>query len=148
MDALNKVNIPVNQWKNRTYSYLAAISTTLILKFTFEAASRHDWYLDDVSVKDPLSTEMLINNDFESSPSLTGWTIGYNSSCVSICGISNTQAHSLSKAYYTSCDSKTTWISQSFAAIGGQVYTITFWIYLEYSNGGGADAPTVVVKMN
>ncbi len=78
-------------WTQATYSYLATISANLTLTFAFQTNNNDNWYLDDVSVKDPTSVEMLTNNDFESAPLLTGWTTGSTGSCTGQSGISTTK---------------------------------------------------------
>ncbi|CAF1299305.1 unnamed protein product [Adineta steineri] len=110
---------------------------------------RHDWYLDDASVKDPSSVEMLTNGDFESSPTLTGWTTGSGGSCGSTPSISSTYSHSSSQSYYVGCSSGSgsAGISQSFSAISGVTYTISFWVFL-YKTHNGSDQPVLDVTMN
>ncbi|CAF1191296.1 unnamed protein product [Adineta steineri] len=132
-------NITADQWILITCSYLAAISDNLTLEFTFDIGHHSIWYLDDISVKDPTSVEMLTNGNLEASPALTGWSI------VSCGAISTAQSHSSSHSYCVTCDPGS--ISQSFAAIGGQVYNVTFWIYL-YPGPGAPYGPTVTVTMN
>jgi hypothetical protein len=83
--------------------------------------------------------EMMINGNFESIPSLIGWTSGSSGSCSSNSGISSTYYHSSNKSYCDKCSSSNTWINQSFAAIGGQAYNVTFWLYLYVSGPGGGD---------
>ncbi|CAF4257135.1 unnamed protein product [Adineta steineri] len=93
---------------------------------------------------------MLANGNFESSPTLTGWNAGSNISSGS-CGstsanISSTYSHSSSRSYYVGCSSGSgssivsAWISQSFSALSGAIYTISFWVYLDKIRGGTDDA--------
>ncbi|CAF1412283.1 unnamed protein product [Adineta steineri] len=123
------------------------------------ATNRYGWYLDDGSVKDPLSVEMLTNGNFESNPTLTGWNTGSNGSsgtCVpTTANISSTYSHSSSLSYYVGCSSGSgapssygfAWISQSFSALSGAIYTISFWVYLDKIRGG-ADDPVLDVTIN
>jgi hypothetical protein len=136
-------------WTPCTYSYLATTSTNLTLQFTFQTNNKCTWYVDDVSVQDPTPTEMLTNGNFENSSSPTGWTTGSSATCASQYGITSTEYHSPSQCYYDKCDGETIWISQSFTAIGSQVYNITFWYYFTCSNGVGSNNPIEMdVTMN
>ncbi|CAF4363896.1 unnamed protein product, partial [Adineta steineri] len=92
--------------------------------------------------------EMLTNGDFETMPSLTGWSIGPSGACTSASGLTTSVVHSPSQSFFVKCSSSI-WIAQSFAAIGGETYNITFWLYMDHSSGnGGSLNPTVVVTMN
>ncbi len=146
--SLNTTNTSPGTWTQATYSYLPTISANLTLTFGFQTNDKDTWYLDDVSVKDPTSVEMLTNGDFESSPLLTGWTTGSTGSCTGQFGISNAQSNSPTHSYYDTCDGQTTWISQSFSAIGGQVYNVTFWYYYYYHNGGNGSPVQFTVNIN
>ena len=123
-----------------TYSYLAASSRNLTLKFIFQNDNKHNWYLDDVSVKDSTSAEMMTNGNFENSSSLTGWITAGPGSCSSF-GVSTTTFYSSNHSYYYQCGSQTAWIYQSFAAISGQIYNVSFWSYC-YRTGPGNGAGT------
>ncbi|CAF0797595.1 unnamed protein product [Adineta steineri] len=138
--SIDQNNITATQWTLYTCSYLAPISTNLTLQFTLDVGHKGDWYLDDISVKDPTSVEMLTNGNLEASPALIGWSTGSGGA------ISTAQSHSSSHSFDVSATSS--WIAQSFAAIGGQVYTVTFWLYLNPSPGNSGGNPTVVVTMN
>ncbi|CAF0802141.1 unnamed protein product [Adineta steineri] len=140
VNSIDKNNITNNTWTLFTCSYLAAISDNLTLQFTLDVGHKGDWYLDDISVKDPTSVEMLINGDLEASPALIGWSTGSGGA------ISTAESHSSSHSFDVPTTSA--WIAQSFAAIGGQVYTVTFWLYLNPSPGGSGGEPSVVVTMN
>jgi hypothetical protein len=136
-------------WTACTYSYLATTSTNLTLKFLFQTGNKHDWYLDDVSARNSTLTDMLTNGDFESTPSLNGWTSGSSGSCSSNSGIYTTTYHSSSHAYLHGCGGTNTWIYQSFAAIGGQTYNITYWIYYDRTGPGvGSGTDLLIVTMN
>ncbi|CAF1251946.1 unnamed protein product [Adineta steineri] len=103
-------------------------------------SNKHDWYLDDVSVKDPSSVEMLTNGDFESSPTLTGWNTGSGGA------ISSTQSHSSSHSFYVSFNS--VWISQSFNALSGVIYNVSYWIYFERTSNGNDPTAVLDVTIN
>ncbi|UJR19980.1 hypothetical protein I4U23_023114 [Adineta vaga] len=118
-----------NQWIIYTLSYQAKISTNVTIKFYFQASAKYYWYLDDVSIKDPFSNEKITNNKFENSPSLTGWTSGYSTFCPLSVGSSSSEYHSSNKSYYNSCGMGSSWISQSFTVLNGQIYNVSFWLY-------------------
>ncbi|UJR20280.1 hypothetical protein I4U23_023411 [Adineta vaga] len=131
--SLSRSDISVDTWTLCTYTYTATVSGSVTLTFTLNIGNKHDWYLDDVSVKDSTLVEMLINCDFESS---------YGSSS----GISAAFVHSESRAYFDKCNSQTS-ISQSFSVTGGHVYSVTFWIYLDQT-GPGHSTPSLIVTIN
>ncbi|CAF1376623.1 unnamed protein product [Adineta steineri] len=141
--SLSDSSLIADQWILFTRSYLAAISANLSLQFTFAPGNKYNWYLDDISIKDPTSGEMLTNGNLEASPTLTGWSTSGSGGA-----ISSAQSHSSNHSFYAT--SNTPSISQSFAAIGGQVYNVTFWLYLDDSKATGSSGgtPTVVVTMN
>ncbi|CAF1162415.1 unnamed protein product [Adineta steineri] len=138
--SIDQSNITGTTWKLFTCSYFADISANLTLQFTCTVGHKGDWYLDDISVKDPTSVEMLTNGNLEASPALTGWSTGSGGA------ISTAEYHSSGHSFDVS--DTTAWISQSFATIGGQVYTVTFWLYLNPSPGSSGGDPTVIVTMN
>ncbi|CAF4055322.1 unnamed protein product [Adineta steineri] len=146
--SLSGTNLSSNAWAPYAYSYLASTSANLTITFTFQGTNKNNWYFDDASVKDPTLVEMLTNGDFETMPSLTGWSIGPSGACTSASGLTTSVVHSPSQSFYVKCSSSI-WIAQSFAAISGETYNITFWLYMEHSSdNGGSLNPTVVVTMN
>ncbi|CAF3981197.1 unnamed protein product [Adineta steineri] len=149
VNSIDTHNISDNAWTLFNCSYMPAISGSLTLNFTMTVTGRHNWYLDDASVKDPSSVEMLTNGDFESSPTLTGWNTGPSGSCGSTVTISNIYSHSSNHSCYGTCSSGSgsAWISQSFSAISGVLYTIRFWVYLDQTHNG-SDSPVLAVTMN
>ncbi|CAF0942286.1 unnamed protein product [Adineta ricciae] len=123
-----------NIWNLNFYSYRAMTSTTVTVKFTFQAASGCQWYIDDVSILDPAGNERLINGNFEAPSSLSGWSTGYSGFCTFTYGSTSNQYHSTSHSYYSSCSTGTTWISQSFAATSDKIYNVSFWVYFNPSS--------------
>ncbi|CAF1236907.1 unnamed protein product [Adineta steineri] len=103
---------------------------TVTIKFTFQTTFNYIWYLDDVSVRDSSLIEKTTNGNFESLPSLTGWTTGYSGFCSFGSGISSLAYYSASKSYSDSCSLGSTWIYQSFTVTNGQSYNVSFWFYL------------------
>ncbi len=100
--------------------------------------------MDDVSVCNSSSVELLINGDFESTPVTAGWMAGPVGSCGSSAGDDYSGCHSSNQCYYDACDGANITISQSFAATAGEDYNITFWYYHHNEAGGGSNP----VRMN
>ena len=89
-----------------------------------------NWYLDDVSVYDG-GTQMLVNGGFESG-SLSPWVVTLpNGPCLfgsphgQVC---NTLSHTGSYDYCDGCNTVADEVSQSFMAIAGSTYVISFWL--------------------
>ena len=147
LDTVADSAITDNVWVTRTYSYLAPTTMTLTLTFVFQNDNKHDWYFDNASVVDSSSTEKLTNGNFESSSTLTGWSASVAGSCSSY-GVTTTGYYIGVRAFYTSCESKLVTLSQSFSAIDGQVYNITFWFYRrQTSPGGGSGTNQIDIYM-
>ncbi|CAF3744446.1 unnamed protein product [Adineta steineri] len=119
-----------NLWTFCSYSYVANRTGTVTIKFTFQTTLNYVWYLDDVSVRDSSLIEKTTNGNFESLPSLTGWTTGYSGFCTFGSGINSLVYYSASKSYSDSCSLGSTWIYQSFSVTNGQSYNVSFWFYL------------------
>ncbi|CAF1299212.1 unnamed protein product [Adineta steineri] len=102
-------------------------------------SDKHDWYLDDVSVRKSTLVEMLTNGGFESSPTLTGWNTGSGGV------ISSAQSHSSSHSFYAS---SSTSISQSFSAISGVIYTVSYWVYFDKISPGNDNNAVLDVTMS
>ncbi|CAF0761904.1 unnamed protein product [Adineta steineri] len=142
--SLSGTNLSSNAWAPYAYSYLASTSANMTITFTFQGTNKNNWYFDDASVKDPTSVEMLTNGDFETMPSLTGWSIGPSGACTSASGLTTSVVHSPSQSFYVKCSSSIR-IAQSFAAISGETYNVTFWLYMEHSGGNsGTTNPTYI----
>jgi hypothetical protein len=107
-----------------------------ILIFGFSITSTGYNYLDDVSVVDSSapSIELLNNPSFENSTlNITGWTTwcGNTTQCGGGGGfpgriITNSSCHS-GYCYFDRCRTNYDYLSQSFNATIGTVYTISFW---------------------
>ncbi|CAF3829498.1 unnamed protein product [Adineta steineri] len=139
LNSLSDKNMNDNTWTLFNCTYMSAILGNLILKFTMTTSNKHDWYLDDISVKNSTLVEMLTNGDFESSLTLTGWNTGSGGA------ISSAQSHSSSHSLYAS---SSTSISQSFSTISGVIYTISYWVYFEKTSNGNDPSAALDVTMN
>ncbi len=120
-------------WTQVTINY-TAISTSPTLIFGFSTGATPIAYLDDVSVVDTVapSVQLLDNPSFENiTVNITGWT----SACatVAVCNsgypgkITNAGCHS-GNCYIDHCHQpEIDYLMQSFDAIIGHIYTISFW---------------------
>jgi hypothetical protein len=107
------------------------------LTFSFEASLNDYWCIDDVSIQNPTLTEMLSNGNFESTPSLTGWTPTCSYFCSFSCALTTSGCHSSSNCYCNPCIVTTTSLQQSFTVTNGQIYNFTFWLYLDHTASYG-----------
>jgi hypothetical protein len=95
--------------------------------------------MDDVSVSNG-TTEMLLNGGFESGSFLPSWTTSTpNGACGGFgsgAQIDMSWCHTGSYCLVDGCVGRSDQISQSFTAIAGQVYLISFWLKQGGSGGG------------
>ncbi|CAF3263308.1 unnamed protein product [Rotaria socialis] len=136
LGSFSSTNSIANVWTQNNYSYTAVTSGTLTLNFILTSNSKFDWYIDDVSVYNSTSTELLTNGDFQSSTTLVGWASGNSGSCGSNTGISTSNGHMSTQSYVDQCSGQTAWIQQSFSVTNGDLYSISFWYFLDHVNPG------------
>ena len=95
---------------------------------------RHDpdyWYLDDVSVFQG-GTQMITNGGFETG-SLSPW-VACVSNGTTLCpsgspvAVGTLSPHSGTYAVTDGCNGYTDCIRQSFSAVAGQTYVVSFWM--------------------
>lgn len=135
-----------NTWTKRTLSYTANY-TNPVLYFAIETDTNNYHYLDDISVVDVASptVELLDNPSFDNATVLAGW----DQWCTSTCILSGNGApgqivsgftcrSSPYKCLQVECDGPTSiyMISQTFSAILGRTYTISFWHIHSGSSSG------------
>ena len=107
--------------------------------------------LDDISVVSTTNptTELLINPSFESSSSTpTGWSVWCSSTCtVSTGGIVISSGCRSGMCFKEQCrgGSKVDYIAQTFIAISGQTYTISFWFQRVRVVSGSSGSSTLYV---
>ena len=113
-------------------NYQASFTGTTILEFGFKAKNSNKvWHLDDVSIIDTNASnvQMLINGDFELA-SLQHWRI----TCASTnCGgtggfLDQSDCHTGFYCYEGACRDAYDFLQQSFNAVHGHVYKLSFWI--------------------
>ncbi len=109
------------------YQYLyVATSTNTTMMFAFRQDPSF-WCLDDVSV-DYNGVEMWQDGNFDNSP-LTQYYTYCNPSGASSSGvISTTCVHGSNHSFYDGSVGYSDYLSQSFTAVVGATYNITFWL--------------------
>ncbi|CAF1463354.1 unnamed protein product [Adineta ricciae] len=145
---LSDKNATGNSWTQASYKYQAMTSTNVTLQIILETNKKDEWNVDDISVRDSSSNEHLINGDFESNPSSTGWTINTNGCSSSDASFSSSLAHSASHSYHDACDGKSVILTQSFAVTGGNLYTISLSYYYSPDTGGGSSPVRMTIAIN
>ncbi len=114
-----------------------ATNTAPLLSFAFQNGPGDTTTLDGVSVVDSVAptVQLLDNPSFENITSnLTGWTTWCQSTCTGTNDegqLTNSGCHSGSGTYcfQDHCQSGMDFLGQSFSAIIGHTYTVSFWIY-------------------
>ena len=118
-----------------------ANNTSHTLNFGFQNENNREYYLDSVSVQavSAPGIELLTNGDFENSSALaTGWS----QSCTYSCGasppgnVTNSGSCASGNCFIDGCEASSgiDFLSQTFLTTIGQVYTISFQLFL---GGGG-----------
>jgi hypothetical protein len=126
MDTNTTVN---GTWQPSRHFYLPIISENVTLNFTFGTNNKCVWYVDDVSVTNQISREMLINHNFDQVSPSAGWVFGAPAKCESKYGYTDQVHQSPTNSYFHSCAKGTSWLYQTFAVVGGDIYTVEFWYY-------------------
>jgi hypothetical protein len=106
--------------------------------FGFQGYGGGDYnYLDSVSVVDVSapSIQLLDNGGFDNSSSLlNGWTTWCTSACGSGSGTIISSGCKSGYCYVDHCQANYDYLTQSFSATVGHIYTVSFWLSLA---GGG-----------
>ena len=134
-----------NVWTSKSYSYTAAASKVYNLTFQFETNKKDSWYIDDVSVRNTASVELLTNGNFESGALSPEWIPNIVGGCASQTSVSTAEYHSSNHAFYDTCEGPGVAISQFFNGTAGASYTVDFWYYHAYGGSGGG---SYSVEMN
>ena len=128
-------------WTYYSFNYTAPRSS-LTLSFAVHGGPASEaTYLDNVSVVDTSapSVQLLRNPSFENSTlAPTGWSSWCSSSCTKTGdghSITNSGCQPLSGIYciISQCKDGYNYLGQSFSAIIGRTYSISFWVF----KGGG-----------
>jgi hypothetical protein len=113
-------------WTQYSFNYTAPNVNSATLMF----ALRNDpsyWYLDDVSVTNSSGDQLIVNGGFETG-SLTGWT-HCNPSNASFPGtVTSSVSYSGSYSYQDGSMGASDHLSQTFAVVPNNIYSVTFWL--------------------
>lgn len=130
-------------WTRSSYTYNAT-KTNPILMFGVDGSNEMYIMLDDVSVvdKNDSSTQLLINPSFAlSSTSLAGWSMWCSGGCNAGYGgtVINSSSCRTDNCYKSHCNNGgTDYLVQSFIAIIGHSYNISFWYQRGRDLSGGS----------
>jgi hypothetical protein len=91
------------------------------------------WYLDDVSVTNSSGDQLIVNGGFETG-SVTGWTYCNPSSATSPGIVSSSMPHSGSYSYMDGSVGTSDYLSQTFAVVPNNIYSVTFWLHATSNN--------------
>jgi hypothetical protein len=91
------------------------------------------WYLDDVSITNSSGDQLIVNGDFETG-SLTGWTY-CNPSSVTYSGtVTSSVSYSGWYSYKDGSVGASDYLSQTFAVVPNNIYSVTFWLHATSNN--------------
>jgi hypothetical protein len=126
----------INSYTYEYFPWVSPVTGSVTLAFQFRN-DPSNWYMDDVSVFNG-TNEMLVNGGFESGSLSPGWTASTpNGNCAYgfDASVTNSYCHNGTYCLSDGCYGVLDEISQSFVAISGQSYFISFW--LQSSGGSG-----------
>lgn len=150
IDSFSDSAVPKNTWQYRSYPYFPIATQNLTLEYYLQLDNQHDWYLDDISVMNSNSNELIINGDFDVHPLTFGWTSRTNAGCSTNPGIGNAIGRA-NRSYINPCRGKNVYLEQTFFSIAGDRYNISFWFYLHDSqpnnNGGGGNPNRLTLEL-
>jgi len=132
---LNGSNPSGSVWALYQFNYTATNSAPIIM-FGFQNANNRKYYLDNVSVVDNNASniELLQNPNFENSTTVaTGWVQWCTNTCSGHQGTITSSGNCYSgNCFIDNCyaSSGIDFIGQSFNAIIGDTYTISFMLKL------------------
>lgn len=138
---MNSSQITTNVWFTPVLSYSATETRFLNLTFHFNTNNKDIWFLDDVTLRNSNLTNLLSNGDFQSSGS-SGWNTQTFSCAEIISGSTDCQAST--GCYKHGCNGQLSSVSQSFNAIAGDSYSLTFSFRLKDGGAGGNANPVIM----
>ncbi|CAF0759589.1 unnamed protein product [Adineta steineri] len=110
------------------YSFNYTAPNITSAKLMFALRDDPDYlYLDDVSVTNSSGIQLLSNGGFELD-TLSGWTYCNPSNAPSSGAISLGNSHSGSYSYMDGSVGSSDYLSQTFAVVPNNIYSITFWL--------------------
>ena len=119
------------------YAYVWQAPTTKTVSLTFQMRNDPDfWHLDDVSVLEG-PTEMISNGGFETG-TFSPWVVSAPSGCgLGIrANISTDSPHNGTYSVADGCNGALDRVRQSFSAVAGQIYVVSFWLKSNYTGSG------------
>ncbi|CAF1608901.1 unnamed protein product [Adineta ricciae] len=136
-------------WTSYSATFVATSNFTSIRFSSATAQANKDWYVDNVSVIENggAGTNLLLNGDFESGPSV-GWVIYSCSSTCSASIISSTNCEGgYGSCYHNLCTPSTNiqFLEQYFTTTIGATYNVTFSVLKGGSGLGSGTAMYVNV---
>ena len=140
---LDLENSPEQAYTLYTYSFQARLAQTF-LTFEFRQDPAY-WRLDDVSVTNSSTTQLIVNGGFEGGSygrqrTPNSWTLIGQAGLSAGGSISTGCAHSGSFCYNDGAVGGVDGLYQSFATTIGATYSLSFWL----ANDGGSIASAIV----
>ena len=132
-----------SSWTQYRFNFTAT-STMQTIYFGFDMGSGDRYYVDTVSVANVNTpgTEMLTNPSFESSSStLLGWTSTCGGGCSTPADVtSGTRCYlGTGNCLIAQCSNDIETISQSFATVPGNKYSVSFRLIMVVSGGSSGN---------
>jgi hypothetical protein len=119
-------------WTEYSFNYTAPNIASATLTFALRDDPAY-WYLDDVSVTDSSNNQLLTNGDFELG-SLSGWAYCNPSNAPAAGVVSSSIPHTGSYSYQDGSVGAYDYLSQTFAVIPYNTYSVQFWLYATSSS--------------
>src|SRR6202050_3952341 len=140
---LDLENSPAQDYTLYTYSFQAQLAQTF-LTFEFRQDPAY-WSLDDVSVTNSASTQLIVNGGFEGGSyggqdTPNSWTLIGQAGLEAGGSVSTGCAHSGSYCYSDGAVGGVDGLYQSFSTTIGSTYALSFWL----ANDGGSIASAIV----
>ena len=142
-DLLSLSGSPPSSWTQYRFN-ITATSTAHTIFFRFDVSNSDRYYMDTVSVTNVNTpgTEILTNPSFESSStSLVGWSSSSTIGCGSTAGVtSGTRCYlSTGNCLIDQCVNAVETISQTFATVPGNKYSVSFRLLITISGGSSGN---------
>ena len=112
-----------------------ASSSTSTLKIDAATNGKWTWFLDDISVKDSSSNELLVNGNFESGSLSIGWLSFDCGTACTLLTTGSTCRGGSGSCYRVTCSSNQ-FLQQAFTTVTGHTYTFSFWVKI-FNQGPG-----------
>ena len=142
-DILTTTGSNPSSWTQYKFNFTAT-STTQTIFFGFDVSGSDRYYLDTISVTNVNTpgTEILTNPSFESSSSsLVGWSSSCTSGCSTTAAVtSGTRCYlSTGNCLIAQCTTGVETISQTFASVPGNKYSVSFRLIITVVGGSSGN---------